>query len=37
MIDYVQLSDNLEDPSTKGLTCELVYKISMGMGLRPTN
>ena len=34
-VDFVQSSENLADPLTKGLTRELVLKTSMGMGLKP--
>ncbi|KAD5960509.1 hypothetical protein E3N88_11981 [Mikania micrantha] len=34
-IDYVRSKDNVADPFTKGLSRELVYKWSRGMGLKP--
>jgi hypothetical protein len=34
-IDYVKSKDNIADPLTKGLSTELVYKSSRGMGLKP--
>ena len=36
-IEYVKSKDNIADPLTKGLTREMVAKISRGMGLRPLN
>ena len=34
-IDYVKSIDNIADPLTKGLSNEVVYKSSRGMGLKP--
>ena len=34
-IDYVRSKDNIADPLTKGLSREVVYKSSRGMGLKP--
>jgi hypothetical protein len=34
-VDYVRSSQNLADPLTKGLTRDLIYKTSKGMGLKP--
>ncbi|KAD2805952.1 hypothetical protein E3N88_39329 [Mikania micrantha] len=34
-IDYVRLKDNIMDSFTKGLSKELVYNSSRGMGLKP--
>ncbi|GKC38310.1 hypothetical protein Tco_1050694 [Tanacetum coccineum] len=34
-IDYVKLKDNIMDLLTKGLSKELVSKLSKGMGLKP--
>ncbi|KAJ9555710.1 hypothetical protein OSB04_010324 [Centaurea solstitialis] len=36
-IDHVKLKDNIADPLTKGLSRDLVYKSSKGMGLNPLN
>ncbi|KAJ9561120.1 hypothetical protein OSB04_006280 [Centaurea solstitialis] len=36
-IDYVKSKDNIADPLTKGLSRDLVYKSSKGMGLNPLN
>ena len=36
-IDYVNPTDNIVDPLTKGLTREMIAKTSRGMGLRPLN
>lgn len=36
-IDYVKSKDNIADPLTKGLSRDLVYKSSRGMGLKPLN
>jgi hypothetical protein len=35
-IDYVKSMDNIADPLTKGLSKEIVYMSSRGMGLKPT-
>ena len=34
-IDYIKSKENIADPLTKGLTKELVYSSSKGMGLKP--
>ncbi|GJX73513.1 retrovirus-related pol polyprotein from transposon TNT 1-94 [Tanacetum coccineum] len=34
-VDYVKSKDNIADPLTKGLSRELVSKLSKGMGLNP--
>ncbi|KAD6119177.1 hypothetical protein E3N88_10448 [Mikania micrantha] len=34
-INYVRSKDNIADPFTKGLSRELVYKSSRGIGLKP--
>ena len=34
-IDYIKSKENIADPLTKGLTKELVYSASKGMGLKP--
>ena len=34
-IDYIKSKENITDPLTKGLTKELVYSSSKGMGLKP--
>ena len=34
-VDYVQISKNLTNPSTKGLAKDLVLRRSRGMGLSP--
>ena len=34
-LDYVSLKENIADPSTKGLTRDLVEKSSRGMRLKP--
>ena len=34
-IDFVRSSDNLADPLTKGLSRDIIYKTSRGMGLKP--
>ena len=36
-IDHVKSKDNITDPLTKGLSRDLVYKSSKGMGLKPLN
>lgn len=33
-VTYFKSIENLADPLTKGLACEMVYKTSKGMGLR---
>ena len=35
VVDFVQTSENLVDPLTKGLTRELVLKTSRGIRLKP--
>ncbi|KAJ9557464.1 hypothetical protein OSB04_012078 [Centaurea solstitialis] len=37
LIDYVKSKDNIADPLTKGLSRDLLYKSSKGMGLNPLN
>lgn len=34
-IDFVRSNDNLADPLTKGLSRDIIYKTSRGMGLKP--
>ena len=34
-VDFVQSSENLADPLTKGLARDLVLKTSRGVGLKP--
>ena len=34
-IDYIKSNENIADPLIKGLTKELVYSSSKGMGLKP--
>ena len=36
-VDWVKSKDNIADPLTKGLSRDVVYKSSRGMGLKPMN
>ena len=34
-VDYVRSNENIADPLTKGLSTDKVYRLSIGMGLKP--